>query len=101
MINSHKKNSFTSALFFVMAFIFFVNVRGEEGIKPNMIFILADDCTYKDLELYGGQAKTLNMNQLAVEGVTFNKVYQSSAMCSPNQTCSLHGPTSVKERSTP
>ncbi|MFL2938026.1 MAG: hypothetical protein ACJZ7A_02885, partial [Opitutales bacterium] len=26
--------------------------------KPNFVFILADDCTYLDMEVYGGPAKT-------------------------------------------
>jgi len=26
---------------------------------PNLVFIIADDCTYLDMEVYGGQAKTL------------------------------------------
>ena len=27
--------------------------------SPNVLFFLADDCSYRDLELYGGAAKTL------------------------------------------
>ncbi len=53
--------------------------------RPNIVFILADDCTYKDLELYGGQAKTPHINALAESGMTFNRCYQPASMCSPTR----------------
>jgi uncharacterized sulfatase len=52
--------------------------------SPNFLLILADDCTYNDLHLYGGQnAKTPNIDRLASEGLTFNRAYLSSSMCQP------------------
>ncbi|MAI34408.1 MAG: sulfatase atsG [Rhodopirellula sp.] len=53
--------------------------------SPNFIFILADDCSYRDLELYGGPAKTPNINRLAKSGLTFNRCYQAAPMCSPTR----------------
>lgn len=51
---------------------------------PNVLIIMADDCTHNDLPLYGGQnAKTPNINALAAQGLTFNKAYLCSAMCQP------------------
>ena len=45
---------------------------------------MADDCTYNDLPLYGGQnAKTPNINRLAARGLTFNRAYLGEAMCQP------------------
>ena len=53
-------------------------------LKPNILIILADDCTYNDLPLYGGlNAKTPNIDHLAREGLTFNQAYVSSSMCQP------------------
>jgi len=41
--------------------------------QPNSLIIMADDCTYKDLPVYGGQnARTPNIDQLATQGLTFN-----------------------------
>ena len=37
--------------------------------RPNILLIIADDCTYRDLGLYGGQAKTPNLETLASEGL--------------------------------
>ncbi|MCA9150927.1 MAG: sulfatase [Planctomycetales bacterium] len=52
--------------------------------RPNFLIIMADDCTYNDLPLYGGQnAQTPHINALARRGLTFNQAYVSSAMCQP------------------
>lgn len=54
------------------------------GVRPNFLIILADDCTYNDLPLYGGEnARTPNLDRLAGEGLTFNQAYVSSSMCQP------------------
>ena len=50
------------------------------GDKPNFLFIMADDCTYTDLEIYGGQAKTPHLNRLAKEGMMFSKCFQAAPM---------------------
>jgi N-sulfoglucosamine sulfohydrolase len=62
-----------------------LGMTGADGAdRPNVLIIMADDCTFSDLPLYGGQnAKTPNIDRLASEGLTFNKAYLSSAMCQP------------------
>ncbi len=47
--------------------------------------MVADDCTYLDMEVYGGQAKTPNLNKLAREGLTFTRCFQAAPMCSPTR----------------
>lgn len=52
--------------------------------QPNILLILADDCTFSDLAIYGGQnAKTPNIDRLASQGLVFEKAYVTSAMCQP------------------
>ena len=52
--------------------------------RPNFLIIMADDCTYNDLPLYGGpNAKTPNIDRLAKQGLTFNRAYLAEAMCQP------------------
>ena len=52
--------------------------------QPNILIIMADDCTYNDLSLYGGQnARTPNIDRLAAQGLTFNRAYLCEAMCQP------------------
>lgn len=51
---------------------------------PNVLLIIADDCTYNDLPLYGGKnAKTPHIDALAQQGLTFNHAYLAEAMCQP------------------
>ncbi|MEM6778134.1 MAG: sulfatase [Planctomycetota bacterium] len=57
---------------------------GRAATPPNFLIIMADDCTYNDLPLYGGMnAKTPNLDALAARGLTFNRAFVSSAMCQP------------------
>ena len=52
--------------------------------KPNVLIIMADDCTHSDLPVYGGQnAVTPHIDQLVSEGLVFNHAYLASAMCQP------------------
>ena len=52
--------------------------------KPNILIIMADDCTHNDLPVYGGRnASTPNIDRLASEGLVFNRAYLASAMCQP------------------
>ena len=52
--------------------------------KPNFLMIIADDCTYSDLSVYGGEnARTPNLDTLAKEGMIFDRAYLAIAMCNP------------------
>lgn len=54
--------------------------------KPNMVFILADDCSYWDLGIYGSKdAITPNIDKLAADGMKFTRAYQAAPMCSPTR----------------
>ncbi len=52
--------------------------------RPSFLIVLADDCTYNDLPIYGGaNALTPNIDTLASQGLTFDRAYLGSAMCQP------------------
>tara|TARA_B110000483_G_scaffold239204_1_gene317272 strand:+ start:808 stop:2220 length:1413 start_codon:yes stop_codon:yes gene_type:complete len=53
--------------------------------RPNLVFIIADDCTYLDMGIYGGQAKTPTLENLAREGMQFSRCFQAAPMCSPTR----------------
>lgn len=53
--------------------------------RPNLVFMIADDCTYLDMEVYGGQAKTPHLMKLAGEGMQFSRCFQTAPMCSPTR----------------
>ena len=57
---------------------------GAEDERPNVLIIMADDCTHSDLPVYGGQnALTPHIDGLAKEGLVFNRAYLAEAMCQP------------------
>lgn len=53
--------------------------------QPNFVFIIADDCTFRDLGCYGGQAHTPNIDRLATQGMRFTRCFQAAPMCSPTR----------------
>lgn len=52
---------------------------------PNFLFIIADDCTHRDIGCYGGQALTPNIDRLATQGMRFTQCFQATPMCSPTR----------------
>lgn len=52
---------------------------------PNFLVVVADDCTWSDLGAYGGQASTPNLDSLCVDGLRFERCFQSAPMCSPTR----------------
>ncbi|MEC7639127.1 MAG: sulfatase [Verrucomicrobiota bacterium] len=58
---------------------------GKIIATPNFVFIIADDCTFRDIGCYGGQAKTPNIDRLANEGMRFTRCFQAAPMCSPTR----------------
>ncbi|MEM9480988.1 MAG: sulfatase [Verrucomicrobiota bacterium] len=53
--------------------------------KPNFLFVIADDCTFRDIGCYGGQAITPHIDKLATEGMRFTRCFQAAPMCSPTR----------------
>ncbi len=65
--------------------LIFVALVSIAQAKPNFVFIIADDLTYRDLGCYGGQAHTPNIDYLATEGMRFERCFQAASMCSPTR----------------
>jgi uncharacterized sulfatase len=59
--------------------------KAVDAEKPNFLFILADDCTFRDIGCYGGQAHTPNIDGLAKDGIRFTHSFQAAPMCSPTR----------------
>ena len=62
-----------------------VSLGAGKNEKPNFVFIIADDCTFRDIGCYGGQAYTPNIDKLASEGMRFTQCFQAAPMCSPTR----------------
>ena len=61
-------------------------------MRPNILFVLADDMGYADLACYGGQGvQTPNIDRLAREGIRFTQFYVNSPLCSPSRTALTTG----------
>ena len=74
----------TRILTYIFLSLILVGFTAQGASQPNFLIIMADDCTYNDLPLYGGQnAKTPNIDALAARGLTFNRAYLGEAMCQP------------------
>lgn len=63
-----------------------------EGIKPNIVFILADDLGWKDLACYGNKyTETPNIDLLAQSGIRFSQAYAACPVSSPTRASILTG----------
>ncbi|MFT4565455.1 MAG: arylsulfatase A-like enzyme [Saprospiraceae bacterium] len=67
-------------------------IEGKNGSsgKPNFVLILVDDAALQDFGVYGGEAYTPNIDQLAHQGTMFTN-YHSSLMCAPARAMLLTG----------
>ncbi|MCM2372620.1 sulfatase family protein [Aporhodopirellula aestuarii] len=71
------------AIFYLLSSAHLI-AANQTTTRPNVLIVLADDCTFNDLPIYGGvNAKTPNIDQLAAEGMVFNHAYLAEAMCQP------------------
>ena len=68
--------------------------------RPNIIFILADDMGYGDVQALNANSKipTPNLNRLAAEGMTFTDAHSPSAVCTPTRYATLTGRYSWRSR---
>jgi arylsulfatase A len=63
--------------------------NAADALKPNIIFILADDLGRGDLGCYGQtKIKTPNIDRIAAEGMKFTNFYAGCTVCAPSR-CSL------------
>src|SRR3954464_11687150 len=82
----------TLALTFAAALILhtYASAVAPTKERPNIVVILIDDMGFSDLQCYGGEVPTPNINKLASEGVRFTQFY-NTARCSPSRAALLTG----------
>jgi arylsulfatase A-like enzyme len=60
--------------------------------QPNIVVIVADDLGIGDLRCYGAaDAKTPNLDRMAVDGIRFTDFHANSPVCSPSRASLLTG----------
>ena len=75
----------TSAIFLILV----LGVTAQAAEPPNIIFILSDDLSYRDLACYGQQhIETPNLDRLCREAMRFTQAYAGACECAPTR-CSL------------
>ena len=74
-------------IFFLLA-LFFTNLEAKN--QPNFILILIDDLGLTDLQAFGGEIDTPNINSLAEKGLMLTN-YHTSPECAPSRAMLLTG----------
>ena len=79
----------------VLTVVFFSCKKEQKEKRPNILFIMADDHTSQAISAYGtifGDVFTTpNIDRLANEGMLFNNVYCTNAICGPSRATILTG----------
>ncbi|MFD2256641.1 arylsulfatase [Luteolibacter algae] len=67
-------------------------IAAETTLKPNVIYILADDLGIGDLGCYGQEKlKTPNIDRIAAQGMRFTDHYSGNTVCSPSRAVLMTG----------
>lgn len=86
-----------STVLLIILFFYSNTVLAQTPEKPNIIIIMADDLDSRQLSCYGGQnLKTTHIDELASEGLKFNAMIASEAMCVPTRASLFTGLYPVK-----
>jgi arylsulfatase A-like enzyme len=68
--------------------------KQAEIVKPNIVYILADDLGYGDLSCNGQKRfLTPNIDRLASEGMVFTQHYAGCTVCAPSRSSLMTGQT--------
>jgi arylsulfatase A-like enzyme len=62
----------------------------SNNVKPNIVYIVADDLGWKDVGYHGSDIKTPNLDKLAAGGVKFEQFY-AQPMCTPTRAALMTG----------
>lgn len=61
-----------------------------QGVRPNIIYIVADDMGWKDVGYHGSDIKTPNLDKLAATGARLEQYY-AQPMCTPTRAALMTG----------
>jgi len=73
----------------------FCEAQVKTEVKPNILYIMADDFAVEAISAYGSwlkdYAKTPNIDRIAAEGMRFNNVCCNNSICAPSRASILTG----------
>lgn len=82
----------TVQIVFLFFFIHTIASAQTKSLKPNIVFILADDLGWMDITANGSQYyETPNIDRLAKRGMIFSNAYTANPLCSPTRASILSG----------
>ena len=90
-MNTTSRRSFLQSIGATAAFT--TNLPGAQQQRPNIVYILADDLGWGDLDCYNAKSAvpTPNANHFAAQGIRFNDMHSPSAVCTPTRYGILTG----------
>jgi arylsulfatase A-like enzyme len=65
-------------------------LAAEPSVKPNILYILADDLGWKDVGFHGSDIRTPNLDRLAETGARLEQFY-AQPMCTPTRAALMTG----------
>jgi arylsulfatase A-like enzyme len=71
----------------------------QQPVRPNIVFIFADDMAYQAISAYGDSRKLLetpNIDRIAREGMRFDRCLVTNSICGPSRATILTGKYSHK-----
>ncbi len=86
---------------FLVVSIFAENHLSAAPPRPNIVYILADDLGYGDVQAFNpinGKIKTPHLDRLAAQGMMFRDAHSGSAVCSPTRYGLMTGRYSWRTR---
>ncbi len=93
-----------TTLLLLFSILFLPQTNGQEIIKPNIVFIYADDLGWQDTQLNDvGDVvpwETPNMLALAEDGANFSQAYASAPTCAPSRGGTMSGRMPLKTKMT-
>jgi arylsulfatase A-like enzyme len=82
------------SLLLVLSFVSKINCisKNQKAVKPNIVFILADDLGYGDLSCNGQKNFTTpNLDKMAAGGMLFTQHYSGATVCAPSRSSLMTG----------
>ena len=74
----------------LIVLVFAQTVFAEDGVRPNVIVMVADDLGWNDVGYHGGNIDTPSLDKLAEQGVQLNRFY-TTPICSPTRAALMTG----------
>lgn len=79
-------NTFRSWSFLLLILLSVLGLRAQNKKRPNILLFHADDMTWRDCQPYGNKdVLTPHISKLAKEGMCFDNMHNTTAMCAPTR----------------